>query len=180
MTTSEQTVVNRAFKCHPYTSGNLSLWPPHNPSFQICHHPHSATLFSLSRHHRLQIPESSGSCVAVDEDFTHLFQLLHNVAASSMTGLPGGHILAASAWRSRICKARPFEACLAMWQCRSHDPGLSALKAMMIKPLAGINTTSRRGGLNRFRRMLAGVYMVFSACWRMAKSCPWRWIWGVC
>lgn len=58
---------------------------------------------------------------------------------------------AASACRSRICRARPAEACCAMWQCMSHEPGLSALKAMTMKPLAGISTTSRRGGLSRFR-----------------------------
>ena len=43
-----------------------------------------------------------------------------------------------------------------MWQWMSQEPGLSALKAMATKPLAGSNTTSRRGGLSNLRFRFVG------------------------
>src|SRR5436190_3840915 len=50
---------------------------------------------------------------------------------------------------SKICSARPEDACHAIWQCMSQTPGLSALKAIIRYPPAGRSATSRRGGLSR-------------------------------
>lgn len=76
----------------------------------------------------------------------------------------------------------PELACHAMWQCKSHAPGLSGLNAMARKPFAGIKAVSLRGGLS-YRNHCSGLVVSFHGvlpCPRTTKSLPCRCIgWGL-
>lgn len=123
-----------------------------------------------------QMPESSWNVATSGQWLlelpNHLFQLSH-------TRLISCNRARVSCWaascRSRICKAKPDDACNAIWQCISQTPGLSALKAMTMYPPAGSKATSLRGGLSNFR--FRGILLLLDCCSR-AKSWPWRWIYG--
>ena len=130
--------------------------------------------FILRRRQSLpHIPESSWNSLGFHQFMVlllHLSQFAHTLAISF------GFFTTMSFFLSNICSARPEEACQAMWQCMSHDPGLSALKAITRKPPCGSRATSRRGGLVRVKLKSWELLKIFSDCWRMAKSWPWRWI----
>lgn len=129
--------------------------------------------FSTVETHSIpQIPESSWNSMGVDlpclqlpwfpghqllQLDCHFFQVAQVSLAAWMAGeVVKGQMPSAAARRSSTCMARPSDACRAMWQCMSQEPGLSVLKAMMTKPLRGRSTTSRRGGLSSFRLTLRG------------------------
>lgn len=131
---------------------------------------------------RNQMPESSWNGGTGQRFFgsaNHLSHVAHpRLVSCSRAGVSS---FRAASCRSRICIAKPDDAWLAMWQCNSHTPGLSALNAMTTYPPSGSKTTSRRGGLSFLG--LIGFTVVFCVdCCSRAKSWPWRWIyrfgWG--
>ena len=110
----------------------------------------------------------------------HLFHRSQPLCACCKAALVSicGHISAAASRLSIICMAMPLDAWKAIWQCSSQGPGLSALKAMVTKPVGGSTTTSRRGGLVMLRLRKPRAVGKVALCSRMAKSWPWRWIWS--
>jgi hypothetical protein len=94
---------------------------------------------------RDQTPESF-STHAVGWAVHQLDQEVQRLLAVARAGeLPLGQMLFAATWSSRTCRSSPEDACLAIWQCKSQAPGLSAGKAIVADPPPGTVKTSRRG-----------------------------------
>ena len=99
---------------------------------------------------KVYIPESSCGKGSVGVQAFHAAQVFWKVDTSAVPIV--GKILLSL---STNCKAKPSDACHAIWQCISQEPGLSIWKAITRCPPVGSVITSRRGGFTRLSAVVA-------------------------
>lgn len=156
----------------------IRRWLPRRDRTYFCSIFFSSTTTPEER--KLYTPESSwkpsspsSGCQKFFGSENHVFHFVQVFLISCNRVRLATSSFCASFALSKTWMARPEEACHAIWQWKAQAPGLSALNAMAIKPLAGNKTTSRRGGLSNLGWKFVTLYSRWD-CWRRAKSWPWR------